>query len=110
MSLVCAVIGLPYGIILAFVIITPLRTNVSACLVLLVRKRVITVGIIPCAVDQKEFIAVLAEVWDVVLLQSVEEIIEFGIRLLPGRFRLTNTMLIFGSKNGRGGKMPPRLN
>ncbi len=41
----------------------------------LVRKWVIAVCIIPCAADQKKFAAVLTEVWEVVLLQSVEEII-----------------------------------
>ncbi len=75
MRLVRSIVGLPDRIVLALVIVTTLRANVAAGLAWLVRKWVITVSIIPCAADQKKFTAVLAEVWNVILLQPVEEIV-----------------------------------
>ncbi len=70
-----SIVGPPNGIVLALVIVTPLRANIAAGLVRLVHERVIAVSIIPRPADQKELAAVLTEVWNVVLLQSVEEII-----------------------------------
>ncbi len=75
MGFVRAIISLPDRIVLAFFLITPFRTDIAAGLVRLVHKRLVAVCIIPRAADQKEFTAVLASVREVVLLQSVEEII-----------------------------------
>jgi len=75
MRLVRTVVGLPHGIVLAFIIVTPLRANITAGFVRLVHKWLVAVCIVPRAANQEKFTTVLAEVCDVVLLQSVEEII-----------------------------------
>ena len=75
MRLVCPIVGLPYRVIFAFVIITLFRANVTAGLAGLFRELSVTVGILPATLDQKEFTTVSAPIWHIVLLDTVEEII-----------------------------------
>lgn len=75
MSFICAIIGLPYWIILAFFGVTVLRTNIAAGFVWLVGKRIIAVCIIPTAANQEVFSAVLAAIGKIVLSDPVKEII-----------------------------------
>lgn len=70
MSFICAIIGLPNRIVLAFLGVTMLRTNVPAGLVRLVSKRIVAVCTIPTAANQEVFSAVLAEVRQIVLKRS----------------------------------------
>ena len=75
MRFISPIISLLHRIILAFVIISALRTNVTAGLAGLFPKFSVTVGIVPTALDQEEFTAVPALIWHIVLLNTVEEII-----------------------------------
>ena len=76
MRLVCPIVSLPYRVIFAFVVITFFRSNVTTRLAGLFWMLSVTVGIVPDALDQKEFFAVSALIWHIVLFDAVEEIIE----------------------------------
>lgn len=74
-NFICAIIGLPNRIVLAFLGVTMLRTNVPAGFVRLVGKRIIAICIIPTTANQKVFPTVLAAVRQIVLSYTVKEII-----------------------------------
>ena len=76
MRLVCPIVGLPYRVIFAFVVITLFGADVTTGLAGLFWELSVTVGIVPTALDQKEFSAVSALIWHIVLLDAVEKIIE----------------------------------
>ena len=73
---ICAVIGLPYGIGFAFVIVAFSGANIAASFVRFVRQWGVTVAVVLSSTDQKESAALLALVGEVVVLDPIEEVKE----------------------------------
>ena len=71
MRLVCPIVGLPYRVIFAFIVITLFRSNITTGLAKLFWELSVTVGIVLAALDQKEFTTVSALIWHIVLLDTI---------------------------------------